>query len=166
MSLATMTFSGGVELERALAELPNDVARRTVMSGLRKSSGPLLATMRANAQNMVGGDMGASISADLVVRSARRNRRRPAERGVSVQIDPKASSRYVYKPKGGGRDTYIPNAIEFGHVAPDGSLVAPISFARSAFDSQKEGTLSRMIRELWASVERSVKRLARKARAA
>lgn len=162
-------IQGAREIEARLRDIENKVAKKIVRTAVRAGAKTIHVTAKANAANMVGGDMGKRIARAMAVRAWKRQRR--GQYGVGVQL--KADDAFIGFAKGsasslksgkliqGGR-YYIPAAIEYGHAFPSrggrrGSPkdVPAIPYFRTAMESEK-GAAERVVRQtLLDGIERA-----------
>jgi len=141
-----MTIQGTKELQAMLHKLETKevrrVARTETRDGLKKTMLPAVAS---NAKSMVGGKIGNEIAKNLTVRAMTKMHR--GSYGHKVIIKP--TDAFVYESYAGVR-SYIPNAIEYGHAAPNdagGTKIAePIKFQRQAYE-EKRRPLAKLVSE-------------------
>ncbi|PIL19509.1 hypothetical protein P775_14240 [Puniceibacterium antarcticum] len=146
-----MRLEGFAELEAELRKLSKGTGKGALRRALRKSAQPLADKMEAGAPKDEG-ELRDSIGVSTKLSARQRKLHRKAVR------DDKAS---VEMFVGAGP---LPQAhlTEFGT-----SNQAPQPFARPAWDSDQQDMLNRLKAELWAEIEKTVKRAeARAARAA
>lgn len=148
------TITGAKELERALGELPKKIARTVVRKAVRKGAKIMAAEAKSNARRNVGGSMGKLIARRIGVSAA--TRQRPGS--YTMYMDVKADEEFVHVSKDGNR-SWIPNAIEYGHIARGGGFVPPNPYLRPAFDSKKGEAISIMTREIRDGVVREADRM-------
>lgn len=146
-------------MEAKLLSLERKVAKKIVRSAVRVGSKPMLTAAKANAQSIVGGSMGAAISAALIIRAFKKQK--PGQYGLHVMHKPNVA-KFVYRTKS-GQFYYIPYAIEYGHAAPGRGGknapkdVPPRAYMRTAFDATK-GSSRRIIHtEMIGGIEREFK---------
>jgi HK97 gp10 family phage protein len=128
------------ELEQALGELPEAVAKRTLNRVLKRAAEPIRAAAAAAAPKRTG-----RLSKSIIV-SPRltRSQRRQAERHGFAEM-------FV------GSKSPLAHLIEFGtaHSAPN-------AFLRRAWDAHKDEALAIIKTELGGEIKRAAARLARK----
>lgn len=133
MATFEINVTGAKEIERALAAMPDKIARKMVRKGVRLAGKVTLQKTKQNAQTLVGGKMGALLAKNVQIRAWRRQRRGMygmsvrLKTGIDEFIHLAVNSKY---PSG---RTYIPFAIEYGH-----DNAAPIPFMRNAADSTRD----------------------------
>ena len=163
---ADIQLEGAEELNRKLSSLEPDIGKAITRMAFKKSIQIYIDAAKANIMSMVGGIMAGYLwQAWEVVVIPTRNRRKYSY-GIRAEISPRRNNIFVYIAKHysrlrGGR-SYIPNAIEYGHIAADGSFVPAIPFARAAWsqvegqiESSAESELSAAINEAWNSANPS-----------
>jgi len=132
------------ELEQALLELPKAVAKSALRQALKKAGQPVVADAQRKVPVLTGELLG---SLDIRSTLSKRQRRGRAKAGdVEMFIGPSW-------PKGAHG-----HLVEFGT-----SKMAARPFLRPAWDANKERVLAAIGKELWASIEKAARRLARKA---
>jgi len=157
----TLEIRGGRQIEAALADLELKVAKKIVRTAVRLGAKPILAQAQANAVGMVGGNMGTAIRKALTVRA--QQRQRPGSYGVNILIRPSEAQQFKYTSKT-GHESYIPYAIEYGHVGPGqggekgAPLVArPIPFTRAAFDAKAPESARVIEQQMWNGIEKAAR---------
>lgn len=134
--------TGFKELERALRELPNAVAKGVLRTALKKAGQPVVDAAIAMAPRDTG-KLAESI--EIKTSLTRRQRRRRRKAGdVEMFIGPSTAARHGH-------------LVEFGTVK-----MAPRPFMRPAWDGNKERVLSLFVAEMRKAIDRAVKRLAKK----
>lgn len=175
-------LEGAQELNASLLALGKDIATRIGRRVTRKAVDGARSAIQATARNMVGGKMGNLLANNLEVTSGR-------SRGYTVSaivgISAKANPQMVNISYSGNR-TYIPTAIEYGHVIvgrgqgfvgvrSQGAIrrfthgrkrAAAIPFMRSGFERSKDFMIHTLTTELRSQIEAAWARRARKASAA
>lgn len=135
---------GGRELERALKQLPRATGKNVLRRALRNAAKPTAAAAEAMAPRGPTGNLQASISIGTKLK--------PSQRGDSslsgVQLYIGATS-----PPG-----YHAHLIEFGTVK-----MTARPFMRPAWDSTQQQVLASISDEVWKSLAKSARTLARKA---
>jgi len=127
--MISMTIEGGAELERKLGAIESQTAKKIVRKAVREGLKPTHRAAKANAQSMVGGNMGALIAQNLQLRVMKK--KRPNSYAMNVRPKPGVDE-FVHiakKSKYAGGRTFIPAAIEYGH-----DNVPAIPFMRQAAD--------------------------------
>jgi len=144
-----MILEGGVELERKLLLLERKVGKRVVKKAVRAALKPMLTGSKANARSMIGGGMGSLIAKNIQLRAFKKQRK--GSYGMSVKIKPDVEE-FVYNSKDGKR-SFIPAAIEYGHVSRGGGQVAAMPFMRQAAEAWKSVGLQIAAGELRRGIE-------------
>lgn len=101
-------------LVKALHELPEEVVTKMFKSAARRGAQIVAKAVAANAESMVGGNMGDAL-ADAIQVQLKRDKKRGSvwyRVGFSKAYNPF----FQYKAKSTGYQSYIPSAIEFGHI--------------------------------------------------
>lgn len=133
---------GGKELEAALKQLPKATAKNVLRRALRNAAKP---TVTAAKQMVPVGPTGnLKVSLTVGARFYKRGAKTPG----TVEIFIGATT-----PKG-----YHAHLIEFGTVK-----MSARPFMRPAWDSTKDAVLASISEELWKSLAKSARTLARKA---
>lgn len=155
--IAKMEIQGAKELERNLATLGQRVHKKVVRKAVREGQRPLLAAAKANARSMVGGDMGSKIASNLEIRAPKKQERGSyvllvrMKAGIQEFVYYRKGAHSLLKPGGGpGKEigrTYIPAAIEYGHMNGP-TYVPPIPFAQNAADATRSETIRRFTNEM------------------
>jgi HK97 gp10 family phage protein len=163
----TMRVDGLRDLEAALAELGNPGTRRAVgRRVLRRAAQPLVDTARALAPRDTGALVGSIVASTRIAGgdAARQAFGRVlqaggsrAEAGQAMRDIRRASASLVELYVGPGRH---PQAItqEFGT-----SFHPPQPFMRPAWDQTQRPMIEDIKRELWADIQRTAARVARRA---
>lgn len=161
-----MTLEGGKETERKLKALERKVAKKIVRKGVREGLKPTHKAAKSNAKSMVGGEMGALLKKNIILRRFKKQRRGSYAMAVRIKSESEgAPQEFVHKTKDGER-YYIPAAIEFGHAAPGrgGGKNPPkdmpaIPFMRNASDANLKkgvGIFSQVVgKEIEAAAKQS-----------
>ena len=71
----------------------------------------------------------------------------------------KPNDAFIHESAGGKR-SFIPNAIEFGHAGPGdtgGKVAAPIPFQRSAYEEKRRDMSKKLERDMIQAIERAAK---------
>ena len=115
----------------------------------------MLPVVRSNATGMVGGRMGALIAKNLAVRAMTKMKR--GSYGAKVVIKP--TEAFVHEAN--GNRSYIPNAIEYGHAAPNDAggvkVTAPVPFKRAAYEAKRRPMAEKLAKEMVKAIERAAK---------
>lgn len=141
-------LEGFDDLEAALKELPNSTAKSTLRSSLKKAAQPIAEQASSLAPRRTG-----RLSEGIVVKtqlSKRQKKRRRRQGDVEMFVGA------IY----GRSDKAAPHAhlVEFGT-----SKMGARPFLRPAWDAGKDRLLDSMKKELFGSIRRRAKRLAKKA---
>lgn len=135
-------IEGAAQLEANLATLGRRVGKKVIRQAVRDGQRPMLAAAKANAVSMVGGEMGAKLAKALQIRTPKKQ-----VRGTySLHVQLKADEAFIHTSKA-GKKSYIPAAIEHGHMV-GGTFVSPIPVIRSAADSTQGETIRRFTAKL------------------
>jgi hypothetical protein len=151
-------IEGAEELEKKLLNLEAKAAKIAIRSSFKGAAKIFIAAVRVNVMAMVGGVMGGYLWKMWEIRVIPTSvSKRFSSVGVRIQLSPKANEVFVHKAKGksrykGGR-TYIPSAIEYGHIAANGRFVPARPFARKAFDATEGQMAEAMEKEMLEAVE-------------
>jgi hypothetical protein len=152
-----LTFSGGRDLERALADLPSSTSKGVARRALKQELKPV-ASM-ANA-------FWPGSSDDVFQISSRVRRSQLSDSGKSR--DRSVLDLFVGAP-GGPQGTPEAHLIEFGtgpRYTKNGAFrgsVAPQPMLQPAWDANKSGMLTGLGETLWQEIEKTVARRAKKA---
>ena len=156
------TLENGSRLQKKLDALEKKTASRIVSKALRAAQKLLLDRSKAEAKITVGGDMGKAIANALQLRVMKR---RKGSYGMSISL--KNNEDFRYKTKSGKvrrtdkngiekyvrGDYYIPAAIEYGHIAPNGTIVRPLSFLRQPDKATVQQRLDMFQRDVKQGIE-------------
>ena len=173
-----LEIEGADRLAKQLSWLETNMQQKILRKAVRAGLKPVLAAAQSGARGMVGGEMGNKIADNLILKPFRKAR--PGTYGMHMMIKPKVPE-FVHIAKRsrhkGGR-TYIPAAIEFGHImagaaawgmAPgqrakghalgpgmvvEENKVAPIPFMRTAADVRLPGALFIMAKVIQKETEK------------
>ncbi len=153
----SIQITGAAQIERKLRELEPKLRKKFLTAGLTRAAEPMRSAASANAEGMVGGDMGGRIARAITIRPIKPRRR--GNIGVGVQIARRKAFVHIAKGKSNYLDkrTYIPSAIEYGHFLDNGSFAMPIPFMRTAFDAQAGTVLAGAQDEIRNAVEQAAK---------
>jgi hypothetical protein len=124
-----LQLEGAAESERDLATLPDRIEKKVIRQAVRAAQKIMQSGLRASARSMVGGQMGGRIAAALQVRAPKRQRKG----GYSLNVLIRSDDAFTGPGRRSGRKTYIPAAIEYGHIT-GGTYVPAIPFARTGAD--------------------------------
>jgi hypothetical protein len=109
-------IQGVPELTRSLLGLKRDLQKKAIRGSLRKAMRPVLKKAQFNARTLVGGEMGNLIADKMILRPFKKQKR--FSYGMSAMLEPGVDE-FVHVAKrsryAGGK-TYIPSAIEYGHL--------------------------------------------------
>jgi len=155
----SIVIEGGKELESNLATLGRRINKKVIRGAVRAGQRPMLSAAKANAKSMVGGEMGKKIAKALQIRAAKE--KESGFYSIDVKISRDYNDQFVYYLKGShtkvnfstgklGKEvgrTYIPAAIEYGHMT-GGTYVQPIPYLRNAAESTRDETIRRFVAEL------------------
>ena len=148
----TMDTQGFAELEDALDQLSKSAGKGVLRRSLKKAAAPMVEAAIAKVP-VASGDLKGSItvSTRLAKRQAGKHRRMFRDDRASIEMFLGPS----YDLGDGGRHGHL---VEFGteHSAPQ-------PFMRPAWDQDQKAMLDRLSRELWAELDKSIKRAERKA---
>ena len=133
----------GLDLvEDVLSQLEQNVARKIVRDGVKAGADILRQSASASARGLVGGEMGDALSAAIQVFPWTKQSR--GSFGVSIGITSESGwdRMFVYIAKFWSRykdrRSYIPTAIEYGHLSPANRHVPAIPFMRAGFEMGKD----------------------------
>lgn len=151
MSFASVTLEGGPALQIKLQNLAIKTQRKLVRQAVRAGTKVMLPVAKANARQMVGGNMGSVIASALQIRAMKSQR--PGQYALKIQHSKNYDDQLVSTTQAGERQ-YIPNAIEYGHVAPDGSDVPAKPYMRTAFMATQATARVVIAQNIIAAIER------------
>ena len=165
-----MKLENDKQVDRALANLGKKTARKIVKPALKAGRKTTLAYAKTNARNMVGGRMGhllakhlksyVSRQRDLKARDAIGQEVRLKANVPEFEHYPMGSSSNITTKKTTGQKSYIPWAIEYGHVGPGRAgnkgpkVAAPIPFLRNAHLLTKQKSLALAKSHILAGIRR------------
>lgn len=141
------TLTGARELEAALRQLPRATAKGVLRRALRKAAAPTATVAEALAPRGATGNLLASIDVRTVLVKSQK-KRRPKIGDVELFIG-------ATTPKGAHA-----HLLEFGT-----SKMAAQPFLRPAWDSTKQQVLDAIETEIWESLSKAARTLAKKAAA-
>jgi len=153
-----MTITGVNEIEKKLMRLEKKDAKKIVKTEAREAQKKvMLPAVKSNATAMIGGAIGSLIAKMLTVRVMTKMKRG----SVGSKVIIKESESLVHVSADGVR-SYIPNALEYGHAAPNNKggtkISKPIPFKRKAFEEKKRALAKEFETQTIKAIERSVKR--------
>ncbi len=131
-----------------LLKLEKTTGRKIVRGALRKGSKVIQTAAKENARTMVGGEMGALIAKNIVVRALKKCRR--GSFVINVQI--RAVDEFMHVTRTGKR-YFIPAAIEAGH-----DNVAPVPFMRNAHAVHEHSARQVVVSEINKGIERQARK--------
>lgn len=144
----TFSTSGFADLDRALAEIEKTATAKAVMRrSLKKAAQPIADKAEAAAPRLTGA-LGESVAV-----STKLSKRQKALHRKMFKNDKAAVEMFV----GAGPLSSAHNQ-EFGNEHN-----SPQPFMRPAWDAEAEPTLGRIGKEMWADIEKTAKRAAKKA---
>ncbi len=160
IGMKTKGFEG---LDAQLQALETKVAKGIIRTAVREGGKNTLKKVKANAQSMVGGNMGMLLAkhAKIIVFGHQRR----GSYGIQIGMKPKVPEFDYYRKgsqtgvdfSGGGKigkttgKSYIPAAIEYGH-----DNARPIPFIRSAWAATKDGDVKIMAKVLRREITKAV----------
>lgn len=124
-----MKLTGDPDMEKFFAALPKKITRSIAFESLVRATLPVVDAMKEEAP-VVEGDLKQSIGLRL--------RRYSGGKRMFAAIGPK----WDYVGPDGDRPAAVAHLVENGHVARDGTMVAPNAFARRAWLRTKDATLA------------------------
>ena len=126
----TFDITGDKELMAKLDSLPNKIEKRVIRQAARVTQKLLVPVVRANANSMVGGKMGALLAKTVQVRAAKKQRK---GQYTILVLHKKGVPEFVSTTKSDKRH-YIPAAVAYGHLVGD-TYVQPIPYFQAAADA-------------------------------
>lgn len=144
--------TGFKELEKELEQLSKAAGKGVLRRSMVKAAKPLADIAQSRAPKLTG-----KLEQSIIV-GARLNGRQTALHRRMFRDDRSSVELFVgpsYLRGGGGRHGHL---LEFGTVNQP-----PQPFMRPAWDQDKNAMLDRLSKELWAELEKAVKRAARRA---
>ena len=134
----TFDIRGDKELMAKLNSLPKKMEKSVIRQAVRATQKIMVPVVKSNARTMLANskypdavDMSELLAKNVIVRAVRKQKR--GSYAVNVLMRAGVSD-FVSQGKISGRTSYIPAAIEYGHMAK-GTYVPPVPFARSAAES-------------------------------
>jgi len=168
MSSFSLTLSGGKEIDYALSQMGNEIAKKVVDKELKRSQKIAATEAKIRARFIVGGDMGKRIADAIEVKQGKRKIQGSYMISVKLRKDPAfvsmSKSKFVKVKRGKNKGQmeavryYIPAAIEYGHTAPNGTFVLPRSFMRSASDATQKMRVSSFEDGIKKAIDKVVKK--------
>lgn len=155
------TIQGGEQLAANLGTLGLRVQKNVVRQAVRAGQKPMQTAARSAAKSLGSEhdgdkvDMSELLAKNIVIAAPKKQS--PGSYSLDVQMRRNVPE-FVHKNKA-GRETYIPAAIEYGHMAGD-TYVPAIPFLRQA----AEVTVNERIRVLIDEMRKGILREAIKAR--
>lgn len=146
----TIKTEGFKELEQNLELLTAAAGKGVLRRSLKKAAEPMAEIMRSKAPR---GPSAPDALADSIAVSTRLSKRQAAMHRKMFRDDKAAVEMFV----GPGPDPAAWNQ-EFGNINH-----GPQAFVRPAWDQDKRPMLDRLSKQLWAELEKSIKRAERKA---
>lgn len=135
-------FSGLEGLEKALRELPQEVAGKVLSAALRKAATPMAQAAAASAPRSANPGRNGHMADSIRLRTFRDS---SSVNDLEVNLALGPDGNHFYGSFG-----------EFGTVHE-----AAHPFMRPAFDGYKDQVIATLGTELWAGIERATKRLAK-----
>ena len=146
----TIKLTGFSELKKELEQLSKSAGKAVLRRALKKSAQPLADMMRDLAPR---GDTTTDDLADSIAISSKLSKRQKGLHKRMFRDDKACVEMFV----GAGPDPAAANQ-EFGNVNH-----GPQAFARPAWEQDKMAMLDRLSQDLWAELEKSIKRAEAKA---
>jgi len=153
----TFVIEGGKELDANLMTLGKRVHDKVIRRSVREGQKPMLDACKRSALSIVGGEMGSLLAKTLVIKTPRKQY--PGKYSLNVQhisisAARKRKRKITIKQSGGkkltvsglwytsksGRKTYIPAAIEYGHMS-GGTFVPPMPYMRQAAEATQNESM-------------------------
>jgi hypothetical protein len=161
------------EIVKALDSFAGKTQKKIVRKGVRGGAKVLQKEVARNALKIGATskgdddiDMMELIASKIKVKAWKRQKDGAYGVGVILDHDKRfihiAKKSYSPKVAGAGRSknrSYIPTAIEYGHIKPDGSFVPGRSFMRKAFDQKKKGVSEEMANKTLKEAEKEWQKL-------
>lgn len=160
----SIKIEGVDDLLSKLRALPDDVEKKILNKAVHAGGKIILTQAKSNAKLMLASStanrkhkgMGDLVAKHLKLAAWRKQKK--FSYGMGVFIDPAGNSEFVYISKNGKR-SYIPAAMEYGHVTAKGTYVAPIPFMRSALDTQGRAATQEIISQISQGIEEANRRM-------
>lgn len=158
---ATVEFQGGLDLDRALAELGDSPAiRRAARQALRQAAAPMRDSAKAKAPKDEG-----NLAESVKIATAKADKGDAGDQvavviGIDANVQPAV---YVPRKSGDGyyRDPGVAGVSVIKELGTESEPAEP--FMRPAWEEHAGATPARVGAALWPAVVREAKRLARKA---
>lgn len=144
----TFSTSGFADLDRALAEIEKTATAKAIMRRSLKKAAQPMADMAQDAAPVAEGTLQESVDV-----STKLSKRQKAQHRKMFKNDKAAVEMFV----GAGPLSSAHNQ-EFGNEHN-----APQPFMRPAWDAEAKPTVERVGKEMWADIEKTAKRAAKKA---
>lgn len=139
--MITLKVEGFAALEQALRRLPQEIAGRVLTAALRKAGTPMAEQARGLAPRSADPGPNGHMADSIKLRALRVEGLNDLDVNLWLGPDP---------------DHFYGSFHEFGTVHQ-----AARPFMRPAWDQQKDATVDRLGKELWAGIARAARRLAR-----
>jgi len=153
----TFSIQGGEQLAANLATLGLRVQKTVVRQAIRAAQKPMQTAARSAARGLGsehdsdGVDMSELLAKNIVIAAAKKQR--PGTYSLHVQMR-RDVPEFVHKSKA-GRETYIPAAIEYGHMAGN-TYVSAIPFLRRAAEATVDERIRVLTDKMRAGILREV----------
>jgi HK97 gp10 family phage protein len=134
--VASFVITGIKEIDRALAELEKNTAKKVIRQAMRKACKPLKAQVEADAPRVTG-----TLASNVKIKAIKKSR---TKMGIRVQIGAKD---YTGK-------TFYAAFVEYGT-----SKMPAKGFMRKAFDDRKEEAKGIAIEEIRKGIEKETAKL-------
>ncbi len=141
-----ISLLGDKQLQKALNALPVKVEKKIVRQAFVKGARPILKSIRALVPG--SGEKHAMLRRGIKSRAGKRTRRASISRFILLP-----TRAFLGIPA--SAEHYWPAAVEYGHVARDGSFVAPRSFVRSGYDAKESEAFGIVKREIGDGVAKA-----------
>jgi hypothetical protein len=167
MSDVEIKVEGAEQIIKRFAQMAQKDVGVITKKALKSGGKITLEKTKENANTMVGGEMGKTLSRYLGLRFMARMYR--GFYGIKCEISNRANDIFVYTSKKGNR-SYIPTAIEYGHAGPNTTtgkrtakhireiakqkVAAPIPFMRHAADETKKQAQRKAIEIIKSELEK------------
>lgn len=137
-------IEGLKELDRALKELPNAVAKGVIRTALKKAAEPIRAAAEAGAPRLTH-----QLAQSIAISTTLSKRQRRKQGGKVGDVDVYVGASYP--------DGAHAHLLEFGT-----SKMSARPFMRPAWEANKGAALDIIKRELWGAIQRAARRLAKR----
>lgn len=154
-----LAIQGDRALVRALEKLPLKTARACQRAGLVRAMRPVTNAIRRNVPGPTG-KKAKGTKAELLRKGIKA---RAQEIIRDRTFGGKSIRRRTFLPSRGymgiplDAEHYWPAALEYGHIAADGSFVKPRSFIRKGYDETERDALRILVDETWKAIRRAWK---------